>query len=76
MTSTARDKVWGRQGGRWAETRDTATCLTCRNGTARWACTRQADRNSPEETWPVCTSCKAQGERLSRLLTCEPLVAS
>lgn len=76
MTSSARDKVWGRQGGRWAETRDTATCLTCRNGTARWACTRNDRLGGLAETWPVCTSCKDQGERLSRVLTYEPLAAS
>lgn len=68
VTSTASTLRYGNQGGRFAPTRQTATCLTCRNGTARWMCIRSTPDGRPQEAWPVCTTCRAQGERLSTLL--------
>ena len=69
MTSTARDKRYGRRGGRWAETRKGATCQTCRNGDARY----RARHENTGEAWSVCETCAVQAKRLRAPITFEPL---
>ena len=69
MTSSARDTRYGRRGGRWAETRTGATCRTCANGDARYLATHRYHGDS----WPVCGTCRAQGERLDAPITYGPL---
>jgi hypothetical protein len=66
---TAADTRYGRQGGRWAQTRADATCATCRNGDARFTATHL----TTGERWPVCGTCRAQGERLDAPITYQPL---
>lgn len=57
MTSTAADSRYGRQGGRWAETRTGPNlCHTCHNGSAAWTATH----TDTGETWQVCHSCRQQ----------------
>ncbi len=66
---TARDVRYGRRGGGWAETREGATCLTCRNADARWI----AHLEDTGSWWPVCGSCRAQAVRVSADVTHQPL---
>lgn len=69
MSSSARDKVWGRQGGRWATPVPGATCQTCRAGTARYA----ARHDVTGELWRMCETCVGQARRLNAPITFEPL---
>lgn len=53
------------------------TCLTCRTRTASWTATLHDARTGGEvESWPVCGVCKAQAERLTVLVTHEPMEAT
>ena len=69
MTSSARDVRYGRRGGRWAETRNGATCVTCRNGDARYT----ARHDTTGEQWRVCETCAVQAKRLNAPITFGPL---
>ncbi len=69
MTSSARDKRYGRQGGRWCEPIPGATCQTCRAGTARYAARHDTDGGR----WRMCEMCAAQARRLKAPITFEPL---
>jgi hypothetical protein len=69
MTSTARDKIYGRRGGRWAETRKGATCQTCRNGDAR----HEVRHEVTGELWRSCETCAVQAKRLRAPVTFGPL---